>query len=442
MNQSDDEAPSADLKRPRSRWRRWTLYCVLGLLALSVVGDLLATYDTVAYERDSGDASFRVVAGAKRRLWSISGFSSFSETSSSRTFSTTGKCGFPTNLSSLTIVDVTGSALSRRVAHALLKSAMEIPSVRFAEVRIAGDSSDTSGRIGELVLFVEEFRDDLDGLFGKRDVDFKITASVFPAFGWVQPQRYFPLWAADWNVRSGVRAVSLPTHRDALAAAVIADTVDLQGLFDEIAEKSPAVEAYATALLPESFEAPSLGDVASAAGLQAAPILQGRRIGRKAEAWWRFLAPDVTGRIEDAMQALIDQGWTQLDGGSRGVGGETHHAIFGRGTETVDLQLEESRSSRYVQESWSHTLLPDGSNSPVTHHVEGTPIDNALWVHYWNDCTLEELRDKKAALEANSPVLAADFIAALPFARQAELGVAREKIPEYALLPDAGNEAK
>ncbi len=436
MKDDSPELPLDTVARPRFRVLKGIALVAVVLVAVAIVADLSQSYGSAAFERSSEGAAFELVEGSADRRLSLSAFYTDSEANFTGTLHRSGEFGLPTNLSSLTIVDVTASKLSRRVAHALMERVKKIPSIRFVEVRLAGEQG-APRRIGEVVVFLEEFNDTGGGLFGRRSVDYKLTSGANPAFGWVEPACHFPRWAMDWSISVSVRSLCLPTHLDNATASAIAGAVTIDKLFADLKDEGPTVEAFAAQLLPASFDAPSLEEVEMAAGLSAPPLIHGMRVGKKAEVWWRVLAPDVTPQLAAAVNALTDQGWVELKGGSRGVDGKVHRAILRRGTEIVDLQFEENRSTRYVNESWTRSQLADGTWGDEVHRMEGETIDSALWVHYWNGCTVPELRAQEAELSAESPGAATAFVAALPYARQIELGAPIDSLPEGALTTGA-----
>ena len=424
-------------KQPRRRWIRAGLAVLGASVLLITVCDLLVERRPVAYERGSAEEPFRRVSGSVSGAIEVGARYVYSDSEVLASRGVLARCGRPTNLSSWTILDVTGSDLSRELAHELMGRIQRLPWTRFVEVRHADDPS-SRGRMGEVVLFVEEFEPQQGGLLALRNVDFSVVCGADPAVGWTEPVRQFPRWDAEWKLESSLRVFSLPTQRNRAIADSLADGVDLLAVFQTVAEQGPIVEAFHGVLLPGQFEAPRLDTVLDAMGDGFKPMLQGTRIARKAEGWWRYLAPDVVPRLESAVEELKSQGWTEADGWGRGVDGRLHHAILRNGSEVVDLRYQEGRSSRYIQESWTTLTTPDGKQMPTEHHVEGAPIDEALWLHYWNECTVDELAKHHVQLKAIKPAQAPAFLAALPFSTQVELGVPRDTLPKRAFIPRPG----
>ena len=126
---------------------------VVGLVLVvvrSVAGDLLSRDPSVAYARDAtGD--FQVIAGTASRDWGIRLEQIRGATQASRDTLGYPKTGHPLQLSSLTILDVSGSAVSRRLAHRIMEQAKSIPEMQRVDVRVPGEPLALE-RLGELIL--------------------------------------------------------------------------------------------------------------------------------------------------------------------------------------------------------------------------------------------------------------------------------------------------
>lgn len=375
--------------RRRRLFIRITLAALGVLLLISVVGTLTATFPSVAYAR-TGGGSFERIAGEGSLQMSFHAGYTQSATNTSRSLSTPDFCAHPLQLSSLSILDVSGTDLSRQVAYRLMDTAKETDSMEHVDVRTPGTPLETS-RIGDLVLVVEELVSKPGFWFGEWEAKYRVFLGYKPPVGWLDCKETISPVNVDWDISTGVRFFGTPLHRTAAVAEVIADEVDLEEAFQSLLEKFQAAPAVPNAALPSTVDLGAAAEVAAATGLEEEPLMSGCRIGRKGEALWRYIGPDACERIDAARETLEAKGWTVHDAGSRGVDKKTHRVVLRRGDEFAEWIYEENRENALQQESWTSQQLPDGSWGEQEHHVVGPPLPPAIWIHYWHEQSAAEL---------------------------------------------------
>ena len=127
------------------------------LLLFLIVPPILywtASYPSVAMERDS-EGSFQTVEGGSYRNWNVTAGFQHSKTGGGKHVRTDKFPDIPLRLSSATIVDLSGTRLSRRVAYEFMNELMEAPEIQRVDVQTAGDPLD-SPRLGEFIFVIEE----------------------------------------------------------------------------------------------------------------------------------------------------------------------------------------------------------------------------------------------------------------------------------------------
>lgn len=372
---------------------------VIGLLAgliLLGLGDSCVSYESGVWER-SGSGGFKRVEGREGGALTFQLSHVQSTTNSSRSLSTMSPDrvpGQPMRLSSVTIVDLTDSAVSRRAAHALLEELEAVSSVQRVDIRRAGDGA--TWPLGDQIVSIEILADESFALGLGRTVDVDLYVSHVPEFGWGEDPYARQRAYMDGRIETEAMIFGSPLISASAAAEAVAGGFELGEALEEFGEKESPAAAYPVELLDPS---PDLGDAAvalSAMGIEGAPVFQGTRHSRKGEAMWRLEAPDATDRIEPAIAALEEQGWTRVkDIGSRGVDRKTHLAVARKGRQFLRWQYQENRENRLQREWWTST-----NGGPQTHHVEGEALPPVVWLHYRNERTVEELQELLGRAEA------------------------------------------
>lgn len=390
-----DTTSSPRRKRPIFR----ILLAVLGvLLLISILGSLTATFPSVAYARSAGGSFERVAGGGSHEMGFHAGYT-HSATDTSRSLSTPDWCAHPLQLSSLSILDVSGTNLSRQVAYRLMNTAKGMDSMEHIDVRTPGTALDVS-RMGDLILIVEELDSKPGMAFGEWKAEYRVFLGYKPPFGWLDSKETISPLNLQWDISTRTRFFGTPLRRTAAVAEVIADSIDFEDAIEGTLENFEAAPSVPEAALPAAVDLGTSAAVVAATGLEGPPLMSGYRIGRKGEALWRFVGADACERIDAARATLEDQGWRVHDSGSRGVDGKTHRVILRRGDEFAEWVYQENRETALQQESWTSSQLPDGTWSEQEHHVRGPALPPAIWLHYWHEQSPAEL---KASMLAAGP---------------------------------------
>lgn len=371
---------------------------LIASVALSAVTHVTAKYPSIAVERD-GDGDFETVEGGTPFEWSVSAGYSWSAASNNHSVMQNPSGDLPVRLSSVTIVDLSGDELSRRVARHLMGVFMEEPEVQSIDVHEPGDPLE-SERLGELILVLEQIEADYEGLFDfdGRSARYRVTMGHSPEYGYdaLAGARCVAEVSVDVDVES--KTVGTPFHGIRALAESVADAIDVPELLDDLREEhglTPPVPAFA---IPEGVDLDAATQIAAATGLDAEPVLQGARFGRVGEAYWRYEGEDALDRLDRAVETLLAEGWTRLDGGNTGVDGRTHRAFLRRDRTTAEWVYEENRTKLLQEERWTST-----NGGPQVHHVEGPLIPPVLWVHAWKSLSDDELLGLAKEAEQQGP---------------------------------------
>ncbi len=382
----DHDTPPTRRKRRAFR----IILIILGILLLiSVLGSLTASFPSVAYARSEGGSFEPVAGGGSHEVQFHAGYT-HSETNNGRSTSTPGSASHPLQLSSLSILDASGTSLSSQVAHKIMEQAKEIDSMLYVDVRVPGDPLGAE-RIGDLMLVVEELDSKPGFWFGEWQSEYRVFLGYKPPFGWLDSAETISPLNVDWDITARARFIGSPLHRTSAVAQVIADAVDLESVIKDVLNDYGAAPPVPEAALPPEVDLGSSADVAAATGLDAPPVLSGSRIGRKGQALWHYIGEDACERIDGAREALDEKGWIVHDEGSRGVDHKTHRIILRKGNEFAEWVYQENREKALQQESWTSHSLPDGGWSEQEYHIEGPPLPPAIWIHYWHEQSKAEL---------------------------------------------------
>ena len=109
------------------------------LLLFLIVPPILywtASYPSVAMERDA-DGLFQTVEGGSFRSWHFTAGFHQNKFEGGKSVSSTKFPDIPLRLSSATIVDLSGTRLSRRVAYEFMNELMEAPEIQRVDVQTA-----------------------------------------------------------------------------------------------------------------------------------------------------------------------------------------------------------------------------------------------------------------------------------------------------------------
>ncbi len=322
----------------------------------------------------------------------------------------------------MTVVDISGTKISRRIAHALASEMMTRDSMRWVDVRIASDHMDVD-RMGELILVVEEVSAERSGLL-HWTTHHRVHLGYTPQYGWNDLQEVLGPVIVDWTVKGEMLCVALPTGAAGAVAGAVAGALDLSEVLDDVDEDWDAVPPPPAHLIPEKFHGPNESLIAKVTGLEAKPVLRGIRAGTRAETLWRYEGADVDERMRAAAEAMGSLEWKRHAQGSVGMREGLRREVFQLGTESAEWTYENGRPKMLQQEWWSSHSLPDGTMSEREHHIEGPESLPVVWVHYWNEMDTETLRIQWAAAKEEDASLASAFEANLSRSQRQALGLA------------------
>jgi hypothetical protein len=262
----------------------------------------------------------------------------------------------PMRLGSLTIVDVSNTPLSRRIAHKLASDARRLDGVTTVEVRIAGDQVDRQF-IGDQLLFLRVDRSSVSRWLPINRSRVVVSADIghVPEYGGLDDLETVQERVRAWSIELDGVYVGLPGGAPAKAANSIAERIALAKEWEEMGEfEEPVVQPPVNSSEALPCDLGSSSEVTAAMKLSSPPVLKGRRHERSGEAHWRYAAPDALDRLEAAVEQLQITGW-KVVASNRGVDGRLHMARLTRGLEAV----------RFSSEKYS-----------------ANPV---VWVHYFND---------------------------------------------------------
>lgn len=393
---------------------------VVVLVAASLWGALVADFSSTAYERTDGGGFRRVAGGSKPPLGLLFRVTrgdyntdeiSFNDITAERPFSR----------SSISIIDISGTTLSRRLAHAVAQSVRKLPDLEWVDVRIVGEPLDVQ-RMGDLILVIEEFQAKQTWLVNWT-THHRVHMGYIPEYGTGEPVIGGGPRSVMWEIEATQQFFGTPWRAAEGVAENIASAMDLAAALERAAEKHAPTHAVPPMLLPAAFEGPGEKAVAAATGLESPPLLRGVRAGVQGEALWRYEGSDAALRLVHAAEALERDGWTRLPGGSRSPEGDLHRTGVTRGSESVEWVYENGRTSILQEEWWSSRRLADGSRSAPVHHVRGPELPPVLWIHYRNEMTADQLRSTWTAAQADGADTAEAFVSNLSKPQRALLGI-------------------
>ncbi|MEL6907431.1 MAG: hypothetical protein AAFP22_18635, partial [Planctomycetota bacterium] len=335
--------------------------------------------------------------------------------------------------SSLTIVDLSGTRLTGRVAHALVDRAKAVPSLERIDVRTPSQPMlDTP--LGDQILLLEEFESDRGALAGALPIG-RAKGVIQAYFGHVPQVSWVVDWGTaqrvngDWTVDASVFHVGSPLARTRTVANYIADAMTLPALFEELNGDGPELPAFPAELVADSIDLGTSDEILAAFAIDGPPVFTGVRHQRKGEALWRYAGADATERLESALAALRAAGW---ESSGRGLDddGRPRVRMLRRGDEHVWFQDEDSRRQ------W-HQLPRNRQFDPLDPSAGPEPLEPAVHVHYRHEPNEDELR----ALVARSEELGVRdaLIANLPQEHLVTLGLAERTVdgkPVGATEPD------
>jgi len=333
---------------------------------------------SAAWER-TDDGSFDRLYGADPFSFALS-FTSYKKSSSSGRKSHE-KARQPMRLGSLTIVDLSATPLSSRVAHELASDARRLDGVTTVEVRVAGDDVDRHF-IGDQILVLEEISSSVSRWLpiSRSTADIRAWIGHIPEYGHLDDLETVQPRQQSCSVGLKGLYIGLPGGAPAKAAKSIAENMGLKKVWEAMADiEGPVHREYVNSseVLPPDLGSSS--EVTAAMKLTSPPVLKGRRHARVGEAHWRYEAPDGVDRLEAAVEQLKASGW-QKGAWNSGVDGRLHMMRLSRGDEAVRFSYEKGR------ETMMQNIYYQSSNGgPMERHVEGPASDPVVWIHYFHE---------------------------------------------------------
>ncbi|MBI1382402.1 MAG: hypothetical protein GC161_15095 [Planctomycetaceae bacterium] len=413
---------------PKQRRRAWILRgfaaVVVSLGALSLLSAWTAEFSSAAYERGS-DGDLRRVAGGRGTPLGLVISHVRSDFDTTEIWTNNSNADRPFSRSSISIVDISGTDVSRRLAHALMDDLRRQSYVDWVDVRIVGETLDVQ-RIGELIVVIEEIRAECSWLI-HWNTHHRVHMGSVPEYGTGISLTENGARFGFWDVKAKQQYFGPPMRSAGAIANGIARSMGLVKSLDGAAKKLATASRVPPVLLPEEFEGPSENAVSTAMGLTEPPVLRGLRAGVQGEALWRYEGADAVVRLHGAVDELERQGWTRQPGTSRSPDAQFQRAAATRGTESVEWIYENGRTS-LLQDRWSSSRKQaDGSWGEPVHHVRGPELPPVVWVHYRNGMSPEQLRSAWASAQADGEETSAAFVSNLSRAQRGVLG-----IPELA----------
>lgn len=362
---------------------------VLGLLLLFIVVPTIlywtSSYPSVAMERDL-EGSFQTVGGGSYRNWDLTaGFQHSKKPEGGKTVHTYKFPEIPLRLSSATIVDLSGTRLSRRVAYEFMNELMEAPEIQRVNVQTAGDLLE-SPRLGELIFVIEELEHKAlgIGIIEHASASYRVDAGHIPDRNWDQLRGTRTSARINMSAKTSTTYIGTPFGATQKLAKAIAAKLEVSKTLATFREKEEPVPNPPAFMIPAQAKLDGFSRVAEATGLGPVPIFAGSRIGREGEAFWRYVGNNAHDRIDRALETLVKEGWVNLNCGNRGVSGRTERAFLQKG----DVIAE-----------W---IYEKGKTSP-----------NILWLHVWRDIPEDKLRAQWVEAQRGGPEVVSAFLANL-----------------------------
>lgn len=357
------------------------------LLLFLIVPPILywtASYPSVAMERDS-EGSFQTVEGGSYRNWNVTAGFQHSKTEGGKNIRAYKFPDIPLRLSSATIVDLSGTRLSRRVAYEFMNELMEAPEIQRVDMQTAGDLLE-SPRLGELIFVIEELEHKALGIgvIEHASASYEVSAGYIPDRSWDPLRGTRTSARINMSVQTRTTYIGTPfgaTHKLAKAIAAQLDVSEALATFREQEDPAPNPPAF---MIPVQVDLVEFSRVAEATGLGPEPIFAGSRIGREGEAFWRYAGNNAHDRIDRALETLRREGWSYVKGGNRGVSGRTERAFLRKGSVMAEWIYEKNRKSPEI-----------------------------LWVHVWRDTPEDELRAQWEEAQQGGPEVVSAFLANL-----------------------------
>lgn len=333
---------------------------------------------SAAWER-TDDGSFDRLYGADPFSFALSYTSYKNNISSGGT--SHEKARQPMRLGSLTIVDLSATPLSRRVAHELASDARRLDGVTTVEVRVVGDDVDRHF-IGDQMLVLEEVSSSVSRWLpiNRSRAHIRARMGHIPEYGWLDDLETVQAHQQSWSIELNGLYIGSPGGAPAKAANSVAESMDLAKVWEAMADiEGPVHREYVNSseVLPPDLGSSS--ELTAAMKLTSPPVLKGRRHARVGEAHWRYEAPDAVDRLEAAVKQLKSSGW-KGGVGNRGVDGRLHMIRLSRGNETVRFSYEENRETML-----QNIYYRSSNGGPRERQVEGPASDPVVWIHYFHE---------------------------------------------------------
>ena len=333
---------------------------------------------SAAWERTSDDSFDRIYGSDPFSFWLC--FSSHQAKGGTITRTQT-HASQPMRLGSLTIIDLSATPLSRKIAHQLASDARQLEGLTAVDVRTFGDDVERN-LIGDQLLVLEEIDSNASSwlpVSGQR-AHVRARMGHVPEYGWGDDRATIQALQAEWSVKHSGFYLGTPGGAVGKLAKSIAAKIDLAKTWAEMADgEGPILREQVNS---SGVLAPDLGtssEIRAAMKLKTPAILQGRRHGRVGEAHWRYEAPDAVDRLEAAVSQLKVSGW-KIGNESSGVDGRVHMSRLSRGNEAVRFSYEENRETMLQRIYYSRSRI-DG---PMERHIEGPASDPVVWIHYFH----------------------------------------------------------
>jgi hypothetical protein len=355
---------------------------LIAAVALFILPVVLAIFQpmhgSAAWER-TNDGSFDRLYGADPFSFALS-FTSYKNNISSGGNSHEN-ARQPMRLGSLTIVDLSATPLSSRVAHELASDARRLDGVTTVEVRVAGDDVDRHF-IGDQILVLEEVSASVSRWLpiNRSRAHIRARMGHIPEYGWLDDLETVQAHHQSWSIELKGLYIGFPGGAPATAANSVAENMDLAKVWKAMANiEGPVLREHVNSseVLPPDLGSSS--EVTAAMKLTSPPVLKGRRHARVGEAHWLYEAPDAVDRLEAAVEQLKSSGW-QKGAANSGVDGRLHMMRLSRGNEAVRFSYEKNR------ETMLQNIYNRSSNGgPRERHVEGPASDPVVWIHYFHE---------------------------------------------------------
>ena len=364
--------------------RKVTLGLLLFFIVVPTILYWTASYPSVAMERDS-DGSFKTVEGGSSRSWNFTAGFQQNKFEGESFFSSTKFTDIPLRLSSATIVDLSGTRLSRRVAYEFMNELMEAPEIQRVDVQTTGDLLESS-RLGELLFVIEELEHKAFGIgiIGHVSASYEVSVGHIPDRSWDPLRGTRTSARLNMNTQASSTYIGTPfgaTHKLAKSIAAQLDASEALATFREQEDPAPNPPAF---MIPAQVDLAGFSRVAKATGLGPEPTFAGSRIGREGEAFWRYAGNNAHDRIDRALETLRREGWSNVEGGNRGASGRTERAFLRKGNVMAEWIYEKNRTSPEI-----------------------------LWVHVWRDTAEDELRGQWEEAQRGGPEVVSAFLANL-----------------------------